>query len=292
MTPAHCQRARPWLGTYVHIEAVAPAPAQALAAVEAAFAAVAQVHATLGFQAADSELTRLNRLAHLAPQAVGPDTWAVLQLAHALHTASGGAFDPAVAPCLARRSDLCPPPALPEPSGTWRDVALLPGHRIRYRRPLWLDFGGLAKGYAVDRAIAALLQAGAHAGRVNAGGDLAAFGPDLRTPLQVRHPGNPASTLPLGQIRDGAAATSAGYFGCDALAIVDPETGTPLPAGVSITVLAPTCALADGLTKVVALRAEAATACLRHFNASATIIDSAGNLSACGEFLSRLQRQP
>jgi thiamine biosynthesis lipoprotein len=55
---------------------------------------------------------------------------------------------------------------------------LAPPHRVIAHLPLRLDLGGIAKGYAVDRALAALRAAGCRRGLVNAGGDLAVFGAD------------------------------------------------------------------------------------------------------------------
>jgi thiamine biosynthesis lipoprotein len=163
------------LGTFVAIEASASVESVALAAVESAYAAIAAVDRLMHPSRAGSDLARLNGAAPGHGVPLDPSTWSVLRLAQRVHAASGGTFDP----CL---------PALP---GRLTDLELSRtadgGTRsARCHRPLALDLGGIAKGYAVDRAVAALVAAGCIAGLVNAGGDLRLFGSRSETIL-VRH---------------------------------------------------------------------------------------------------------
>lgn len=103
---------------------------------------------------------------------VGADTYAVLQCADRLYRLSAGGFDVTVAPALVRRGRL-PAPASgtgnPDPRARWADVALLPDNRVMLRRSVWIDLGGIAKGYAVDLAMAALHLPTTASGQVNAG---------------------------------------------------------------------------------------------------------------------------
>ena len=96
---------------------------------------------------------------------------------------------------------------------------------------------GIAKGFAVDRAVECLREAGTTAGAVNAGGDLRVFG-DESQPLHIRCG---AQILYIGEIRDAAVATSA------SAGLVHPRGGTATVAG--ITVMAGDCITADALTK-------------------------------------------
>ena len=73
--------------------------------------------------------------------------------------------------------------------------------------PLTLDLGGIAKGFAVDKAVEALKQCGATSGYVNAGGDLRVFG-DVSQSIQIRNPGNSSELMSLGSLANGAIATS------------------------------------------------------------------------------------
>jgi thiamine biosynthesis lipoprotein len=136
---------------------------------------------------------------------------------------------------------------------------------VRATVPVALDLGGIAKGHAVDRAVTALRAAGASAGLVNAGGDLRWFGSNAWMPVRVRNPTNPTVAVSLFEVQDAAVATSADYFRGAIGGLVDPRSHRLRSLGGSVTVVAPTCALADALTKVVALdHARAATILARH----------------------------
>jgi len=272
------QRARPLLGTVVAIR-VDAASRDAHAAIDAAFAEIERVHRAMSFHDADSELSRLNRDAERTPQSVGPQLWRVLRAGLALARASAGRFDPTVAARLVRSGHLPVPAHAPEPDprATWRDVELLPQRRVRFRRALWLDLGGIAKGYAVDRAVAVLRAHGVRAGVVNAGGDLRAFGATEETVL-VRDPSNPRQSRPLLRLREGAVATSAGYFSANThgSALVDPRSDARLGSDVSVSVCAPRAIWADALTKVALADPTAAAPLLRRLHAQAALLDRHG----------------
>lgn len=255
------RRCRPLLGTFVEITARGVAPAALAVGIEAAFAAIGRVHSLLSYHDLASELSRLNREA--AHRRVRVDDWTcqVLRLAQRIHSASDGCFDPVVAPLLERTDHLPRPPDARRTSSraSLADVILLPGNRVRFTRPLRLDFGGNAKGFAVDRAIDALRDAGVPTALVNAGGDLRAFG-DHAWPMVVRDPSSPGRLHSLGTLREGALATSAVYFsrrcttaGRWTSAIIDPRLRRPWLARASVTVRAADAATADALTKVLAL---------------------------------------
>ena len=277
------QRARPMLGTLVsvRIDAAGIDPEPAL---DAAFADVDAVHRALSFHDVDSELHRLNRDAHRQAVAVGPDTWRVLGASLALARASAGCFDPTIAGRLVQDG------FLPAHDGhvwaadaNWRDVQRLPGRRVRFARPLLLDFGGIAKGYAVDRAVRALQRAGVRAGLVNAGGDLRAFGDHIED-IAVRHPGDPQRTLPLLRLRDGAVATSAGYFSEDPTytPLIDPIRDAHCGRHGSVSVSAPRAIWADALTKIVLVDEDIAASLLPRLGATAMHLDDTGRARRIG----------
>lgn len=248
------RRARPLLGTLVEIRASAEP-----AAVAGAFDAIAQVHALMSFQDPASELSRLNRDAWREPVLVHPWTWRVLCAARWLHAHSGGAFD-----CTVRDEDA---------QARMDAVALMPGRKVRFARRLRLDLSGIAKGFAVDRALDRLRRRGEHA-VVNAGGDLRVFGPDA-TPVAVRDPDQPHAMHPLGTLSNGAFATSAPYYSEHEghWSVRDPQDGNSPRRYRSVSVLAPTCLRADALTKVVWLRGvEASQPLLARLRAGAIVL--------------------
>lgn len=274
-------RAKPLLGTLVEIRTVAASEAAAVRASNAAFDAIALVHRLMSFHDANSDLGHLNRFAHERPVRINYHTYTVLRRALEFSRLSDGLFDCTIGARLVALEYL--PGGLATATGSaagYRDIELLPDLHVRYRRPLAIDLGGIAKGYAVDRAIDALADHGASAGLVNAGGDLRAFG-DVRWPIAVRDPRSPGNLLPVSPIRNGALATSAAYFagrvrnGEPIAPIVDPRTGTPRYRRASVSVLAPNCMDADALTKIAWLHPATPRAILRACQARLFVLDNA-----------------
>lgn len=293
MSTAVVRRLRPWLGTYVAIEAHGEDEQRATAAVEAAYAEVAAIHEAMSFHSSNSDLARLHRHATARPVQVSRHTWNVLTLAMNMASASDGLFDPTIAPHLVHRGALPHPDApAPDPTANWRDVVVLGDQQVRFQRPLWIDLGGIAKGYAVDCAVDVLLAHGVCHGVVNAGGDLRVFGGDasMGLPLAVRHPNDPSFHIAFGTLQERAAATSGDFFfgrldGPDDLSpIVDPRAGLRAAVARSVTVIAERCAIADALTKVVSLLGRDAQALLARFGATAAIIEPPDQLHAAPDF--------
>ena len=80
---ADIRRARPLLGTFVEIEVAAGS--RSMAAIDAAFEAVALVHRLMSFHEQGSDISRLNREACHRPTAVHPWTFRVLEMAVEMH---------------------------------------------------------------------------------------------------------------------------------------------------------------------------------------------------------------
>jgi FAD:protein FMN transferase len=254
------RRARPLLGTLVQITAQGALPLVELhAAVDAAFADIALVHGLMSWHDSDSELSRLNRLAADSLQPLNPHTRAVLTAALEFARLSGGAFDPCVAGSLARWGLLPYPPGsplspdFPEAQVSWRDIELC-AQGVRFHRPLWLDLGGIAKGYAVDLAVQRLTSLGVEDVVVNAGGDLRVAG-DRAHPVGIRHPQSAHGLVHALRLHNESLATSS-TFGSQreaqqqASALVNPGTGSAYAGRDSVSVRAATCMAADALTKV------------------------------------------
>jgi FAD:protein FMN transferase len=265
-------RAQTWLGTLVEV-ALPPLDAHESRFAEA-FAAVAQVHRTMSAHDPTSDVARVARDAHRRPVKIDPGTYAVLELALTLFRETRGAFDVAIAPLLTRNGLL---PEMSVGQANYRAgmdaLRLEGGSFVHAEAPVAVDLGGIAKGYAVDRAVDALRVAGASAGIVNAGGDLRVFGASDWMPIRVRHPAAPTLAVPLFDVRDAAVATSSDNFR-DESALVDPRTQSLRTFPGSITVVAPSCALADALTKVVALCPGESAAILARHGSHAFVLDA------------------
>jgi len=251
------KRAQPLLGTYVEVTLHDSREPEFLHAVaNEAFRVIRRVQDLMSFHDPASEVSQLNRTAHLRPLPVSPWTRRVLEHACQLSAATQGAFDITVAPQLVKLGHLPrhQPGARPPPmTGDYRAIEVRADGSVFFQRPLMIDLGGIAKGFAVDRAIEYLRAKGIRHAVVNAGGDLRVLGGNGQA-VSIRDPRDPTGkALPFVMPR-AAVATSAGYFiDRRTSPIIDPLTRRPLRSTKSVSVFAPTCLQADALTKTVFL---------------------------------------
>jgi thiamine biosynthesis lipoprotein len=287
------RRARPLLGTIVEIAVAGCVHSAMEAAVEAAFAAIATVHRLMSFHESTSDVSRLNRGAHAAPVLVHDWTCEVLRVAADLLTRSDGAFNIGVAPVLQTLGTL-PVDQNAEPATTIiadELFELLPGNHVRFLHPhARIDLGGIAKGFAVDRAIEVLRRHGLPRGLVNAGGDLRAFGPEAYT-IHIRDPRNPSQSICQVSLCNSALASTGGRFDpfrsadLENCTIIDPETHQPVRRIRGATVSASSCLIADALTKVVMIQGERAAPLLDYYAACALFVSDDGQVRTTSSWL-------
>lgn len=282
-------RARPWLGTIVEVGVTAASTDDAIAAIDSAFEEIADIHRLMSFHSPDSDLARLNRDAVDGPVRIDSRTREVVELSLAFARESDGSFDPTVA------AELVEWGLLPRPDGatrtpirgtSWRDIELLDDGRVAFSRPLWLDFGGIAKGFAVDRAVERLARLGVRDARVNAGGDLRVMG----ATSQIVHVRTSATSIaPALELQHGSVATSCGarelsrkggrWIGPH----VDGRRRRATGTHETVSVVARRCAVADALTKIVMADSGSAARILERHAAEACILDSRGLWRRLGE---------
>jgi thiamine biosynthesis lipoprotein len=264
------ERARPLLGTTVVIRVEGLAEAQTHTAIDEAFDEVALVHRLMSFQEPSSDISRLNSEAFDRTQDVHPATFEVLHWASRIAEQSDGIFDITVAPHLVKCGLLPKPSSVrsPDSAANWRDVELGDDYSARFRKPLWIDVSGIAKGYAVDRAIEALQSHGAVQASVNAGGDLRIIGPQLER-VYLRGPEDEAGS-PVLELQNAAVASSGANTSLVSITLhVDPRDGTPVSPDRFVSVVAESCLIADALTKPALILGAEAAPLLAHFNAIA-----------------------
>jgi len=236
---------------------------------------VAQLEAALSRFAADSALSRLNR----DREVVDPVLREVVQLALAMREQTAGAFDPTLGLELAAWGYDRDFARLPAPSGrpARRLARLAVGvedDRVTLDGPGALDLGGIAKGWAADRAAEALRAAGAAWVVVDAGGDLRVSG--RPTPLA-------AADGSVVIVDEGGLATSSTLRrrwtcadGTGAHHLLDPVDARPTAAAVhTATVRAASAAQADAWAKALVVR-PALTPVLRALGGHAWLGDTAG----------------
>lgn len=287
------RRARPLLGTYVEIRACASTERRLQRGIDAAFTAIGEVHRLMSFHDPASDVSRLNRGAFHKGIRVHAWTWQVLNRAQDFAQRSDGAFDITIAPLLCRWGYL--PHAYPADDGaTFRDVILERRGTVRYRRRLSIDLGGIAKGFAVDRAVESLKRAGVREGVVNAGGDLRAFGPKSEK-VYLRDPAAPGNIAGVVSLRDRAIATSGIYFSrrtrerSAVSPLINGCTRQPHTHDISVAVSAADCVTADALTKVVLAYRADSECVLRSFDADAVMLERGRSPRLLSAYASQLR---
>lgn len=270
-------RCKPLLGTFVEIST--ENGGHSLYAIEMAFTAIEQVQSLMGFHDPDSELSQINARSYLEPIPIHSWTAEVLAIAKEIHIKSQGIFNCGVGHRLVEAGLLPRHVSLDDHSfGGIEDLRFIKPNLVQSKPPLCLDLGGIAKGYAVDKAVEILLANNIQSGSVNAGGDMRVFG-NLTQDIQIRNPSKPHELIQIGKMKVGAIATSSLYFAkrdADAKSyIVNPLNHEHIEFSESYSVIANECVYADALTKVVSISGNAQHPCLSHFSAQAIKIPHA-----------------
>ncbi|WP_369026920.1 FAD:protein FMN transferase [Qipengyuania sp. RANM35] len=245
---AKARRCRPLLGTYVEIEAEGDA-----SVIDAGFEAIAEVHRRMSFHEQTSDLARMRDTPIGSIVHVSRLTVETLTIALDLYRMSDGLFDVSVGRELVRDR------FLPMTKCGWKhavgelpDLEILDECSVVLRRPLLIDLGGIAKGFAVDRAVAAMQAAGCNQGIVNAGGDLRTFGDQAAAITMRNADGTLGEIVPL--VNSAMASSSNLHnrrrrWGISRSPHRGPH-GRSILSNERVTVIAPRCVIADAMTKV------------------------------------------
>lgn len=258
-TGAHI-RTEVLMGTFVTIHVIGR-DADRAQAVERAFGWFREIEQRCTRFDPASELMQLSACVG-TPVRVSALLYETVQFALAVAEETGGAFDPTLGHVLERRgfdrehrtgrpiSTTLDPGA----GASYRDVRLDPEqHTITLLRPLVLDLGAVAKGFAVDMA-ARELRPFTHFA-IDAGGDLYLGGLNATGgpwSVGIRHPRREGELIESLRVSDKAVCTSGDYERRsggtrDGHHLLDPRTGEPANTVASVTVVAPTAMLADAL---------------------------------------------
>jgi FAD:protein FMN transferase len=266
-------RCKPLLGTFVEISIHQD---DRQAAIESAYAAIQKVQDLMSFYEQDSEVSTINRQAHLRVTPIHPWTSQIIRIAQDIHHHSGGLFNCGIghrliaAGLLPRSTDISN-----HGIGGIEDLFFVGQDCVQSSSPLCLDLGGIAKGFAVDLAVHALTTKGVHSGCVNAGGDIRVFG-DKPQSIYIRNPQSPSQLINVGLLSNGAIATSGLYFSKrdqQKSYVINPLARTASeihhPFSGSYSILANECVYADALSKVLILSKQPNHPCFTRYHAQA-----------------------
>lgn len=254
------------MGTFFEITATGPNSGQAI---EGAFQEIKRIESITSHQTG-SELAKLNQAAGIKPVEIAPELIAILNQVAENYSDLSGAFDPTVGPLIELWGfDPEGEPNLPAAAEISRILPLVGFKRVTLdvkRRTAFLpvkgmklDLGGIAKGYAVDRAYLSLQESGIRSALINGGSSsIRTIGKRAdRKPWRLgigdpRQAGKLLGTFGLPQ--DRALATSADnqnfliHNGVRYSHLIDPRTGYPARDKILVTVTAPTALEADLLS--------------------------------------------
>ena len=281
------KESRTLMDTYCTITVVSPSKEGAKKAIGAGFAEIQKLDRFLNNFEAESEISSVSRGAGIKPVHVSMETMDLMQKTIGISKITNGAFDPTIAPVLKlwKFSGRPADPSMPGSDALKRALKLVDHRKIKINpesstvyledKDMEIDLGGIAKGYAADKAIEAIKAEGIKAALVAIAGDIRGYGLNTagnawKVGIQDPRPENPDSERPWEDVfasihlNDSAISTAGDYqrfFIKDGKRyhhIIDPVTGFPSDSGlISVSVIAPEGYMADGIdTAILILGAE------------------------------------
>jgi thiamine biosynthesis lipoprotein len=269
--------------------------ATARAWAEVAIAEVRRIEAKFSRYRDDSVTAAINRAAGGAPLDVDDETAALLDFGARLYAASRGAFD--LTSGVLRRAWNFASGRVPAQREIDALLGLIGWSKVQWRRPalrlpqpgMEIDFGGIGKEYAADRAAGVLIEQGARHGFVNLGGDVRAIGPHpdgARWRIAIQHPrAGAGAAIGAIDIAHEAVATSGDYeryFDKDGRRychILDPRSGWPAPHWQCVSVCAPLAVAAGACSTIAMLKpVDEALAFLHGQNVDFLAVDAHGRV--------------
>lgn len=299
------------MGTLVEITLVGEDEERAEKAALQAFQEIKRIEHLMSPRVESGDVVRINQSAGTRWVAVSPETLDVIKKAMEISELSEGAFDITVAPLsqlwrAAREKKI--PPAAEEVKErldlvNYKNIEIDQEGKVFLRKQnMAIDLGGIAKGYAVDKAFQVLQSLGYKDFIVNAGGDLRAAGlrSDQPWAVGIQHPREPQKLLAKVSISDSALATSGDYerfFMHQEKRyhhIFNPKDGIPTDGCQSVTVLHKEGMTADALaTAVFVLGPEKGFALCRKFQGvECLMVDKDGKIISSPGLKTRLSLIP
>jgi thiamine biosynthesis lipoprotein len=258
------------MGSSCEIQLYAASKSQAQDIANIAIADVHRIEQRYSRYRDDSVLTAINNAAEIAGSIdIDEETLALLNYANTCYQQSDSLFD--ITSGVLREAWDFKSKIIPQnkkikallPRIGWNKVAIDDSVLSFSEQGMQLDFGGIGKEYAVDRAAGICLQHGLQHGLVDLGGDIKIIGPhaDGRPwSVGIRHPRIPGELMASINVFRGGIASSGDYERCIILNgkryshVLNPKTGWPARGLASITVVAEQCVIAGSVTTIAMLK--------------------------------------
>jgi FAD:protein FMN transferase len=251
------------LGTFVTITVIHPDRGEGISALRAAFDEVHRIHHLMNVHEQNSEVGALNREGYC--EGVSEDTRHVIQKANSFSERFEGTFDITILPLLKLWQENVSKDKIPTDVEISERLELvhygnisIEGRNIGFRRQgMGVTLAGVAKGYAVDKAIEALSRSHIEHALVNAGGDIRVIGgkgENIPWRIGIRDPRTKTRIITAVELCDQAIATS-GTYRRSFSDILNPKVGRPAQGVLSSTVIAKTAMDADMLATCMFIEA-------------------------------------
>lgn len=260
------------MGSPCDIQLYAKKPAEAKRVADLAIADVRRLEARYSRYRGDSLLAAINRVAAGGGSLeVDQETAGLLNYAAACHEQSEGLFD--ITSGILRRAWRFDLGKLPDAAQIQALLDQVGWHKLHWAPPLLefsvpgmeIDFGGVVKEYAADRAAVLCWEAGVYHGVVNLGGDIKVIGPHPDgSPwrIGIRHPRQADAVLQTLALHRGGLASSGDYERCivvDGIRyghVLNPKTGWPVRYLASVSVAGDLCVVAGSASTIAMLKEE------------------------------------
>ena len=285
------------MGTVIEITLIVDDEEKANKAALQAFQEIKRIETLMSPWLDSSDVTRINRSAGKERVKISPETFEVIQKAQEISELSEGGFDITVGPLTelwrgARKKEI--PLSIEEVRGklglvNFKNIEMdQEGKVFLKKKDMAIDLGGIAKGYAVDRAFELLKSLGYKNLIVNAGGDLRVGGTKNKQPwsIGIQNPRESQKILARISVSNMAVTTSGDYEkffiyqGKRYHHIFDPKDGFPAEDCQSVTIVTKDCITADGLaTAIFVLGAEKGySLCQKLEGVDCLIVDKEGKI--------------
>ncbi len=257
---------RPAMGTFVEITGVGESKSEVNEAIDYAYSKIDEVNKTMSVFDKNSNIYRVNVPGSTKVNLTSGLSQVLLESKH-ISELTDGSFDVTSAPLLDLWGYYTGKLTVPDETHLRETLKLVDYQTITVNSDTntllldsprqAIDLGGVAKGYAVDETIHALKESGLTGGLVNAGGDIRGFGKPSNGSfwkIGLQDPGKEDSLLAALELILPAITTSGNYesfftYQGNKLAhIIDPKTGKPVEDVLSVSVMARTATVADGLS--------------------------------------------
>ncbi|MHC4559393.1 MAG: FAD:protein FMN transferase [Planctomycetota bacterium] len=267
------------MGTFARVVAVAEDSGTAEKCIQAAFEEINKVDDLMSHYKSDSEISRVNRDGAKRPVQVSESTYEVLQRSVEFSRLSEGAFDVTVGPLVdlfrsAEKKQVAPGKEEIDRTRSkvgFEKLKLDDNNRtVQFAVDgMRLDLGGIAKGYAIDKAIEAIRRYDVMGAMVDIGGDIRCYGVPPKEKdnwlIGLQDPNSTIQGFGGGELflklklADGAVTTSGDYQqfilieGKRHSHIINRKTGTSVEGLSSVTIIADNATDADALATAVSV---------------------------------------